>query len=113
MVGADQAGDGDYAAATEVTQAIAVKADAASTCKVTLTITGPPTASQQVTVQNTASGLSAITNVQITNGTVGYPPFAPGSTAPVVVTATKTNQALKTSWSFDATDAGGNVPHCS
>jgi uncharacterized delta-60 repeat protein len=113
QVAADQAGAGHYAAAPEVMQTIAVNADAATTCKVTLTVTGPPTASQQVTVQNTASGLSAITNIKITNGTVAFPAITPGTTGPVVVTATKTNQSLKTVWSFDATDAAGNVTHCS
>jgi hypothetical protein len=112
VVAADQAGSVDYTEAAEVTQTITVKADAATTCKVTLTVESP-TAMQEVTVQNTASGLSAITNIAIVNGTVSYPSFAPGTTSPVVVTATKTNQSLKTSWSFDATDAAGNVTHCS
>jgi trimeric autotransporter adhesin len=111
VLAAGQAGSVDYTPAAQATQTIVVKTDAATTCKITSTVAGPP-AMQQVTVQNTAGGLSAITNIAIVNGTVSYPSFAPGTTSPVVVTATKTNQALKTSWSFAATDGAGNVTQC-
>jgi hypothetical protein len=111
VVAASQAGSPGYAAAPVVTQTITVKADAVTTCTVTSTVVGPP-AKQEVTVQNTASGLSAITNVAIVNGTVSVPSFTAGTTAPVVVTATKSNQSLKTSWSFAAADVAGNVKQC-
>jgi hypothetical protein len=67
-----------------------------------------------VTVQDTGSGLAAITNVKITNGTVATKPspIPAGTTAPVVVTATKAVQGQPTSWSFDAVDVAGNVKHC-
>jgi hypothetical protein len=67
-----------------------------------------------VTVQDTGSGLAAITNVQITNGSVSTnpSPVPAGTTAPVVVTATKSVQGQPTSWSFDAVDVAGNLKHC-
>jgi hypothetical protein len=81
------------------------------TCFVSALIQGPPKR-QQVTVQDTGVGLKAIQNIQITNGTVSVPPFAPGTTSPVVVTATKTDQSKVTVWSFDAVDMNGNLRHC-
>jgi Putative Ig domain len=81
------------------------------TCKVTALIQGPP-AQQQVTVRDAGLGLQAITNIKIVNGTVAPLSFSVGTTGPVVVTATKTNQTERTVWSFDATDTAGNVVHC-
>ncbi|HEX2023273.1 MAG TPA: CHRD domain-containing protein, partial [Acidimicrobiales bacterium] len=81
------------------------------TCFVSGLFAGPPR-QQEVTVQDTGSGLFAVINVQIVNGTVNVQPFAPGSTTPVRVTATKSNPAFPTVWRFDAVDAAGNVRHC-
>jgi hypothetical protein len=81
------------------------------TCVVTAVRAGPP-AQQDVTVR-AAGGLARISNVSVTNGTVAVPSFMSGTTGPVVITATKTNQALRTVWSFDATDSMGNTHHCS
>lgn len=65
-----------------------------------------------VTVQDIGSGLQAIRDVQVTNGTVSVAPFTPGTTAPVVVTATKTTQGYPTRWSFYADDVAGNAKLC-
>ena len=83
------------------------------TCVVSGVVLGPPK-QQQVTVQDTGSGLAlaAVTNIQITNGTVAIAPYTAGTTSPVVVTATKTNPAMPTSWSFDLTDVQGNTRTC-
>ncbi|MCA1692741.1 MAG: hypothetical protein LC733_11290 [Actinobacteria bacterium] len=77
-----------------------------------------------------AGGLQSITNVQVTNGTVqigtfpnndadpnnDYLKFTPGQTGPLAVIGTRTATAetagLPLVWSFDATDAAGNVAHC-
>lgn len=83
----------------------------ALSCTVTAVRVGPP-AQQDVTV-TAAGGLARISNIQITNGTVSVPAFIQGTTGHVVLTATKTNQSLKTVWSFDATDTLGNTHHCS
>jgi hypothetical protein len=72
-------------------------------------------------------GLHAISNIKVQNGTVqvGDPPsstaqqnrvFTVDQTWPLFLTATRTSSAetagLPMVWSFDATDAAGNVTHC-
>ena len=73
-----------------------------------------------------AGGLQAISNIQITNGTVrvgmlpnddadpnnDYLKFTPGMKGPLTMVATRTNEAFSMTWSFDATDAAGTVSHC-
>jgi hypothetical protein len=81
------------------------------TCFVSGLFNGPPR-QQEVTAQDTGSGLAAIRNIQVVNGTVSVQPFAPGTTAAVKVTATKVNPSQLTRWSFDAVDVAGNVRHC-
>ena len=71
---------------------------------------GPPK-QQDVTVRD-ADGIQAITNIRITNGTVRTPVVTPGARGPLVLTATKTDQAKPTSWSFDVTDSAGITTRC-
>lgn len=100
-------------AATTTTTAAATTtttAPAATTCVVTGLRAGPPK-QQDVSVQN-LGGLASISNIQIVNGTVNAPAFTPGTTAPVVVTATKSDPNQSTVWSFDAIDIGGHTTHC-
>ena len=76
---------------------------------------GSPTAEASFvvrTAQDGGSGLQAITDILITNGTISVAAFTPGTTGPVVVTATKANQSLPTSFSFKAVDVAGNVKTC-
>ena len=61
-----------------------------------------------VTVQDTDSGLQAITDILVTNGTVSVPPFTAGTTSEVIVTAIKATQGTPTTWSFHAIDVAGN-----
>jgi hypothetical protein len=89
----------------------AVRDTAGPTCGVSAVRAGPPK-QQDVTVQDTGSGLELINNIVISNGTVANPIFSLGARTPVVVTATKTNQAQSTSWSFNARDVAGNVTDC-
>lgn len=83
------------------------------TCFVSALRAVPPK-EMDVTVQDTGSGLAGIFNVQIVNGTVttNPNPIPPGTTLPVVVTATKSDPTKSTVWSFDAVDVAGNVTHC-
>lgn len=81
------------------------------TCFVSALLAGPPQR-QEVTVQDTESGLAAITNIVIVNGKVNVQKFTPGTIAAIQVTASKTNQSQQTVWSFDAVDVAGNVRHC-
>jgi hypothetical protein len=66
---------------------------------------------EQVTVQ-APDGLESISNVEISNGFVEWPDFSPGTTSPVVVTATKVAAGSPTIWSFDATDELGQTTYC-
>src|SRR5205085_201062 len=70
------------------------------------------------------SGIQAVTNIQVANGTVqvgvpsgaAYLQFTPGQVGPLQTTATRTSQGeaanLTMAWSYDVTDAAGNVSHC-
>ena len=80
-------------------------------CTITGHGAGPPQ-TESVTVQDTGSGLAKIYKVKVRNGSVSVPSFTPGTTNPVVVTATKKNQHKKTVWSFYARDEAGNVRYC-
>jgi hypothetical protein len=81
-------------------------------CGVTAVRRDPPPQQQDVTVLDSGSGLELIDEIEITNGTVAEPIFELGERDGVVVTATKTNQAEKTRWSFRARDVAGNVTDC-
>src|SRR5262249_3034348 len=67
---------------------------------------------QDVTTQATQSGLEAILNPVITNGSVSVPAFSAGRLTGLVVTASKTDQSQKTRWSFTARDWAGNTTNC-
>jgi hypothetical protein len=73
---------------------------------------GPGGNDQADVTVSAANGLETIHNVQVANGAVSVPTFAEGTTAPVIVTTTKSTQGLITRFSFDATDALGRVKHC-
>ncbi len=81
------------------------------TCFVSAIRNGPPK-QLDLTAQDTGSGIATITVVSISNGTVSVPPFTPGTTSPVVITATKTNPSSPTVFNVDVTDVAGNTTHC-
>jgi hypothetical protein len=81
-----------------------------TTCVVTALRAGPPQ-QQDVTVKD-LDGIASIFNVNVINGTVNVPAFTPGTTGPVVLTATKTNQSQRTFWEFDVKDSKGVTTHC-
>jgi hypothetical protein len=61
----------------------------------------------QNTVQSSISGLSSISFFLLTNGTSSVPAFTAGTTSPVTVTVTKTDQSQTTHYGFDAVSMGG------
>lgn len=67
---------------------------------------------QQLVSVQAPGGLGSISHMQISNGFVSWPTFAPGTTAPIIVTATKAIAGQKTTWSFDAVDDFGQTTHC-
>jgi hypothetical protein len=66
----------------------------------------------QITVQDTASGLASVQVTESSNATVQVPPFAIGTLAPVVVTATKQDQSLGASVALRATNQAGQFTDC-
>ena len=77
------------------------------TCELLPVNPGPP-ASVQVRFQDDDSGLAAIVVVLAENATVVIPDFCPGTTEPVLVTATKVNQSLPAIVRLVAADAHNN-----
>jgi hypothetical protein len=80
-------------------------------CRLTARRPGPPV-QIDVTVQDTGSGLASVLATNKQNVTVVVPPFAVGTTNPLVVTATKVNQALRSRFTLTARDVAGNVTRC-
>jgi len=67
---------------------------------------------EDIDVRDLGSGLGSITNVNVTNATISVPAFTPGTASVVTITVTTRTAGQPTTWSFDATDADGNVRHC-
>lgn len=80
-------------------------------CTLTGVIAGPPK-QIQITAQDSGSGLRSIVVTSSSNATTSVPPFTPGTTSPVVVTATKINQSAGSTVALQVTDVAGNVTNC-
>lgn len=81
-------------------------------CAITKSILGPPKAIE-ITAQDTGTGLASITVKSSSNVTVtGNTGFTVGTTAAVVVTATKINQSLSSSVTLSVKDVAGNETIC-
>ena len=72
---------------------------------------GPPMAIE-IFVQDTGSGLADITVLDSDNATVDIPPFAVGTTDPVIVDAGKIDQTESAFILLEATDVDGNSTEC-
>jgi len=72
---------------------------------------GPPT-QLIVTFQDTGSGLSSLVVTESDNADTPVPPFIPGTTEPVTVTATKIDQSRSAHVTIVATDEAGNSVNC-
>jgi hypothetical protein len=81
------------------------------TCVVTSNNQGPPEQEQR-TIQDTGSGIASIVVDLSHFVTVQIPVFTVGTTAPVVVTATKTDQNETADLSLIITDLAGNQKVC-
>lgn len=65
-----------------------------------------------IIIQDTGTGVSSISPVNVVNGTVNPISFIPGTTSPIVVTVVKTVQGQPTSFSLQVTDVAGNTRTC-
>jgi len=95
------------------TSLVTVNDATAPSCNLTASIVGPP-AQIQVTVQSSAVGLKAggIVVTELNNATDTIGAYSVGTTTPVVITATKTNQSLPAQLGLSITDRDGNVTTC-
>ena len=66
----------------------------------------------QVTVQDTGSGLGSVNVDTSTNANTVVPPFTPGTTSPVVITATKIISSLSSTVQLTVRDQAGNTTVC-
>jgi hypothetical protein len=110
VINANQPGDTANAPAAWQQQSFAIPVVCLLTAINRFGPSGQDTAN--VTVDET-SGLQSITNVNVTNAAVSVPTFTPGTTAPVVVTATKSAQGVISHFSFHVIDSSGTDTSCS
>lgn len=80
-------------------------------CDPTAIIEGPPR-QLQVTVRDQASGVASIQVTLLVNATVAVPAFTAGTTAPLVVTATKSDPAQASNLGLRVTNVAGGVTDC-
>jgi hypothetical protein len=80
-------------------------------CQLTNVTLGPPK-QLNVMMQDTGSGLKSINLVDSVNASVIIPAFSPGTTSPVLVTATKSDQAQSSDVAFVVTDMAGLTTSC-
>jgi Nidogen-like/Thrombospondin type 3 repeat len=100
--------------AAQVQQAVVQRAADAQAPACSLAVGTDPASGHtqaRVTLQD-AGGLAGITVDSIVNATAGVPLFTRGTTAPVLVTATKVNNTSGASIEVTATDLRGNAVTC-
>jgi len=81
------------------------------TCQVVGEDPGPPH-TLYVSVQDASSGLAVISVTAAVNADVSIPDFLPGTTAAVLVSVTKLNDAEEWSFSLSMEDLAGNTANC-
>lgn len=80
-------------------------------CPITLNDPGPP-ARVEVTIQDTGTGLAEILVTRSENADTVVPPFAVGTTDPVILSSTKIDQTKRARVEARVTDLAGNVALC-
>jgi MYXO-CTERM domain-containing protein len=80
-------------------------------CALTAVIAGPPK-QLQITVQDPTDGVHDIEVTESMNANVTLPPFRPGDMTPLVVVATKIDQAQGARVALRITDVNGAVTNC-
>jgi hypothetical protein len=104
--------DAQHQALCSITIAVGSTAERVPpSCELTAVVNGPPKAIQ-VTVQDAGTGLASVGVVTHNNAIVTVPAFTSGTTTKVVVTGTKSNQALASQVALQVKDVAGNVTNC-
>lgn len=80
-------------------------------CALTQIVPGPPK-QVKVTVEDPESGIASITVDAITNATAPIPGFASGTTSPIVITATKTDQTKSSFVRLKVVNKVGLTTYC-
>ena len=80
-------------------------------CPITLNDPGPP-ARIEVTIQDTGTGIAEILVTRSENADTVVPPFTVGTTAPIILSATKIDQSQRARVEARVTDLAGNVALC-
>jgi len=101
--------DGSYG--FDATGVSAVVTRLGLSCQLTGVVNGPPK-QIKITMQAESPGLKTIQLTSSTNATVAIPSFVAGTTSPVVVTATKVNQAETSDVAFTISSVSGATASC-
>ena len=80
-------------------------------CALTNVISGPPK-QLEITLQDSGSGLQSVVVTESVNAVTSVPAFTFGSTAALVVTATKVDESQGAQVALRVTDVCGNVTDC-
>jgi hypothetical protein len=80
-------------------------------CQLKQIIDGPPR-QLDVAMQDTHSGLATVKILSAVNAKINVPMFAKGSTAAIIVTATKVDQSKSSTVSFQVTNSAGQSATC-
>jgi hypothetical protein len=80
-------------------------------CSLVAVVPGPPK-QIEIEVQDTGSGLGSVVVTAAENANVPVPAFAPGTTSPLMITATKADQSKGSTVALTVTDVAGNTTTC-
>ena len=80
-------------------------------CALTNVVAGPPK-QIQITVQDSNAGIASIQVTESNNASVNVPAFASGTTDPLLVVATKTDQSQGSQVALSITSVDGQVTQC-
>ena len=80
-------------------------------CELVALVPGPPK-QIQVEIQDTGSGLNSVAVTAADNANVSVPAFTAGTTSPLMVTATKTDQSKSSTVALTITDTAGHTTTC-
>ncbi len=79
---------------------------------ITLGVNPGPPVTLDIALQDTGSGLAQVQTLTLLNATLTVPPFTPGTTDQIILTATKINQTQPSTVLIEAFDLAGNSVVC-
>lgn len=79
---------------------------------ITLGVNPGPPITLEIALQDTGSGLAQVQTLTLVNATLNVPPFTPGTTEQIILTAAKINQTQPSTVLIEALDLAGNSVVC-